>query len=91
MLVYTTASLRYLPAVLCVYACLFVFLYHYWNRFADYLTGKMSCSPPQASVPAKVYSLLIRKLAQEAAHSFRAKPCEWVGGPSLLACPEHNV
>lgn len=49
------------------------------HRFADYLTDKTPHSPLQACVPAKVYSLLIRKLAQEAAPSHRAKPCEWVG------------
>ena len=56
-------------------------------RFAEYLTGKVLHKPLQTSVPANVYCLLIRTLAQEAVPSDRAKACESLcgGKPSLLA------
>ena len=58
-------------------------------RLAEYLTGKVPHRPLQTSVPANVYCLLIRTLAQEAVPSNRAKACEPLCGGklSLLARP----
>ena len=58
-------------------------------RFAEYLTDKVPHRLLQTSVPANVYCLLIRALAQEAVPSDRAKACESLcgGKPSLLARP----
>ena len=56
-------------------------------RFAEYLTDKVPHRLLQTSVPANVYCMLIRTLAQEAVPSDRAKACESLcgGKPSLLA------
>ena len=61
--------------------------YLFVRRFAEYLTDKVPHRPLQTSVPANVYCLLIRTLAQEAVPRDRAKACESLcgGKPSLLA------
>ena len=66
-----------LQLLVCMLVC--PFSYHCWHRFTDYLTDKMPSSPPQASVPSRIYSLLIRHLSHKAVPIFKAKPCEWVG------------
>ena len=61
--------------------------YVFVRRFTEYLTDKVPHRPLQTSVPANVYCLLVRTLAQEAVPSDRAKARESLRGgkPSLLA------